>query len=824
MANPDRAQRLCGLLLTSLLLIAFVQPVALFAQKFPDKVTEGPLPAELRVTNPQPLVGVPLTEIAVGSVPDYLEGAIAVTRKAGKYPDHEHAGRIELEMAADGPVFLSVSWSYEGYVPNEMWYEFDFRDQGWVPMAHARLFNTVTRRLEPTTLYYRQCKAGDRFQVRTRKKSPPIPIVPAKGAKLPGLAKFEPATSLPELAQYETIRAKAAVLLDTGRFDDLETWAGGYVRDDSHFPSGHSKIAEVCYPFSYPLSNETEAKFERRNELMEKWLAAKPNSTAARLVRASSAVRFSVFLRYNRKVADGEARADDEHRRANQLLHDIQQSGVVVPFRYEIAMNLADAQDWDEHLIKEFAGQALKTGKWCPEVVSKACFAMRSRISDDPAAIAKINIDLRAFLETACTALRQKYGEAIYAAAFMEINRINPGEALNSGFIDWPHMKQGFEDLEKHFPNSRRNLLLFARFAAAAGDRATAGPLFARLGEIDINEEDVWSRESQLKSDRAFTAADFTAGDQSLLIEHPTNSVAGADWFDRESRIALADGGGNVYTLPATGGKPKFYINATVQSAEAIDLASQGDRLLVGSNFANLSVVGVKELDSIVKFKLKMPTGHVSAVRLSNDRRWAVAGNEHGDVAVFDIADESLGSDHFSFQEPKVVYEKLHTKWVRLVGFSQDGSRLITVSEAGTVVICDPAKKEILKTWKAHEQGIMAAALSPKEDRVVTIARHGGLAVWDLDGNRLADAFRKMPRTYSAAISPDGTILALGQGSPSGVRPENIELLELKNFRLLKTLSGHKAVVMSLIFSADGKSLLSSSFDKSLRIWDVPKP
>jgi WD40 repeat protein len=70
------------------------------------------------------------------------------------------------------------------------------------------------------------------------------------------------------------------------------------------------------------------------------------------------------------------------------------------------------------------------------------------------------------------------------------------------------------------------------------------------------------------------------------------------------------------------------------------------------------------------------------------------------------------------------------------------------------------------------------------------------------------------PGIKTLAFSPDGRLLALGQGW-------DVVLWEVpaKRFRVL--LRGHKAPVMSLVFSPDGRTLLSGSWDQTVRLWDV---
>jgi platelet-activating factor acetylhydrolase IB subunit alpha len=55
----------------------------------------------------------------------------------------------------------------------------------------------------------------------------------------------------------------------------------------------------------------------------------------------------------------------------------------------------------------------------------------------------------------------------------------------------------------------------------------------------------------------------------------------------------------------------------------------------------------------------------------------------------------------------------------------------------------------------------------------------------------------------------------------SASRDKTIKIWEVRNCRVVITLTGHDNWVTDLVFHPNGKYLLSSSDDKSMRIWDL---
>lgn len=90
--------------------------------------------------------------------------------------------------------------------------------------------------------------------------------------------------------------------------------------------------------------------------------------------------------------------------------------------------------------------------------------------------------------------------------------------------------------------------------------------------------------------------------------------------------------------------------------------------------------------------------------------------------------------------------------------------------------------------------------------------------VWDLESS---DPPREMvephPQAWNLALSPDGKLLA-SAGSDHVIR-----LREIGTGKEVTALAGHTGQVHSLIFTPDGRGLVSQSLDNSVRIWDLTR-
>ncbi|MEQ8788832.1 MAG: protein kinase [Pirellulaceae bacterium] len=131
---------------------------------------------------------------------------------------------------------------------------------------------------------------------------------------------------------------------------------------------------------------------------------------------------------------------------------------------------------------------------------------------------------------------------------------------------------------------------------------------------------------------------------------------------------------------------------------------------------------------------------------------------------------------------------------------------------------------------------IDALAVSPDGQRFVVGGWNGNVSVWkfatdengrpDPDGGITPEfqlaGLGSTSFVYAVAFSPDGALIATGGDDPAGyVRLWNAETGEELPGRFPNGGDGHTDAVTSVEFSADGKWLLTSSYDKTAKLWNV---
>ena len=156
-----------------------------------------------------------------------------------------------------------------------------------------------------------------------------------------------------------------------------------------------------------------------------------------------------------------------------------------------------------------------------------------------------------------------------------------------------------------------------------------------------------------------------------------------------------------------------------------------------------------------------------------------------------------------------------HEQRVHDLAFSPSGEILASAGSNGTIRLWDVSTGETVKTIAVLAGGIDKVIFSPSGDMLVSSSRDAPIELWDISTGEHLKSITPQQTTHFIAFSPDGGTLA---SSHQG----EINLWDIETGERTKTFTGHTDYVFyPIVFSPDGKGLISGSYDRTMIFWEI---
>ncbi|EAT81744.1 hypothetical protein HBH56_119140 [Parastagonospora nodorum] len=205
---------------------------------------------------------------------------------------------------------------------------------------------------------------------------------------------------------------------------------------------------------------------------------------------------------------------------------------------------------------------------------------------------------------------------------------------------------------------------------------------------------------------------------------------------------------------------------------------------------------------------LSISQNDIDFVAMNKTGEWLAFGaSKLGQLLVWEWQSESY-----------VLKQQGHFDSMNTIAYSPEGQRIITAADDGKIKVWDVNSGFCVVTFTEHMGGVSACEFAKRGNVLFTASLDGSVRAWDLIRYRNFRTFTAPSRLSfsSLAVDPSGEVVCAGS-----IDSFDIHIWSVQTGQLLDRLSGHEGPVSSLAFSPDASTLVSGSWDKTVRVWNI---
>jgi WD40 repeat protein len=196
----------------------------------------------------------------------------------------------------------------------------------------------------------------------------------------------------------------------------------------------------------------------------------------------------------------------------------------------------------------------------------------------------------------------------------------------------------------------------------------------------------------------------------------------------------------------------------------------------------------------------------VSSLRFSPDGKVLAVGG-YGEVRLLDSSSGKV-----------LAALSGHTHYVRSIAFSPDGKLLAAAGGApqieGEIKIWDVSSHQFVRTIRGHSDCIYSVAWSPDGKLIASGSYDRMVKLWDAaTGKEVRNLQDHIDAVFAVAFSPDGKRLA------SASQDRTVKIWDVASGKRLYTLSDASDGLTSVAYSPSGDQVAAAGYDKTIYVW-----
>lgn len=251
----------------------------------------------------------------------------------------------------------------------------------------------------------------------------------------------------------------------------------------------------------------------------------------------------------------------------------------------------------------------------------------------------------------------------------------------------------------------------------------------------------------------------------------------------------------------------RHYFMQNHAQVQSVSFHAASSILIVGFTSG---IFGLWELPSFTNIHtLSVSQKRIDAVAANPTGEWIAFGSSKlGQLLVWEWQSETY-----------VMKQQGHYYDLRAISYSTDGQAVATGGDDGKVKVWNTTSGFCYVTFSEHASGVTRVEFAKSGQVLFSASLDGTVRAFDLIRYRNFRTFTSPQAVQfgSLAVDPSGEVVCAGS-----VDTFEIFVWSVQTGKLLDILAGHEGPVSTMAFDPTGSGrLISGSWDKTIRVWDI---
>ncbi|KAJ3109064.1 hypothetical protein HDU97_009182 [Phlyctochytrium planicorne] len=250
----------------------------------------------------------------------------------------------------------------------------------------------------------------------------------------------------------------------------------------------------------------------------------------------------------------------------------------------------------------------------------------------------------------------------------------------------------------------------------------------------------------------------------------------------------------------------KQYFNQHHSKVCSADYNVRSNIVVVGFHSGVFGIWEVSDFSNI--HTLSISQSKIDALAINNSGEWLAFGcAKFGQLLVWEWQSETY-----------ILKQQGHFHQMNCIAYSQDGQYVVSGGDDGKVKLWNTQTGFCFVTFSDHSGSVRAVEFTKRGQVVLTCSVDGTVRAYDMVRYRNFRTFTSpTPVQFSClAVDSSGEIVCAGS-----LDTFEVFVWSVQTGKLLEILSGHNGPISCLSFSPVDGRLVSGSWDKTVRTWDI---